>query len=135
MWSRRLKVARPVRMVAASCCRSPMAFSMRALTLFSTSLMEVKAGPAGAAVCSVFISGLVNERTDRLAHRHTHYIAAGIQIENNNRKLVVPAHGDGSGVHDGQRLGQDFQVRNFTVHHGVGELQGILIVDAIDAGG
>src|ERR1039457_3935345 len=123
------------RMVAASCCRSPMSFSMRTLTLFSTSLMDWKAGPAGAAVCSVFISGLVNERTDGLAHRHTHYIAARVQIENNNRKLVVPAHGNGSGVHDGQRLGQDFQVRNFTVHHGAGELQGVLIVHSIHAGG
>src|SRR5580700_1787147 len=61
-------------MVAASCCRSPIAFSMRALTLFSTSLIELKAGPAGAAVCSVFIIGLVDERTDGLAHRHTHYM-------------------------------------------------------------
>src|SRR6266700_5141066 len=98
MWSRRLSVARPVRIDAISCCRSEIAFSIRVLMFASTSFTEANAGPLVAAGCSVFIARCLRERVrlmnhsaDGLTHRHTHYIAYHIQIENDNRQLVFPA--------------------------------------------
>src|SRR2546421_4040612 len=98
-------------MVAISCCRSVTAFSMRPLMLASASRTELKTCPAAGGCGSVFIE-LMNERADGYSGRHTHYIATGRQIENNNRKLVIPAHGDGGGVHHPQALGQHFLIRN-----------------------
>src|SRR4029077_1606377 len=96
-----LNDARPVRIVAISCCRSESALSILVLILASTSFTEVNTGPLGAACCSVFIAKylrnvvrLVNHSTDGFTHRHTHDIAWRVQIENQNRKLVVAAHGD-----------------------------------------
>src|SRR5208282_5872061 len=105
MLSSRLMEARPVRMVAIACCKSLTAFSMRLLELASISLTELKACPARAEG-SVFISVLVNERADRFSGRHTHYIASCIQIENNDREVVIAAHGHGRSVHHTQALGQ-----------------------------
>src|SRR5580704_7241274 len=104
MWSRIPNEARPVRMEAISCCKSPRAFSMRVLMFPSTSFTELNVGPLGAACGSVFISGspkirLVNQSSDGLAHRHTHYIASRVQIENDNRQPVIAAHGDRGCVH------------------------------------
>src|ERR1035438_1234410 len=80
MLSRMLNDARPVRIVAMSCCRSESAFSILVLTLASTSFTEVNTGPLGAACCSVFIAKclrkalrLMNHSTDGFTHRHTHY--------------------------------------------------------------
>src|ERR1035441_10223490 len=75
-----LNDARPVRIVAMSCCRSESAFSILVLMLASTSFTEVNTGPLGAACCSVFIAKclrkalrLMNYSTDGFTHRHTHY--------------------------------------------------------------
>src|ERR1035441_2445198 len=75
-----LNDARPVRIVAMSCCRSESAFSILVLMLASTSFTEVNTGPLGAACCSVFIAKclrralrLMNHSTDGFTHRHTHY--------------------------------------------------------------
>src|ERR1039457_1732897 len=94
-----LNDARPVRIVAMSCCRSESAFSILVLMLASTSFTEVNTGPLGAACCSVFIAKclrkalrLMNYSTDGFTHRHTHYIAWRVQIENDNRQLVVTAN-------------------------------------------
>src|SRR5579885_2913051 len=99
-----LREARPVRMEAISCCKSVSAFSMRLFWPASISLTELKDCPAGAAECSVFIGALVNQRANGLPHRHTHYIAGPVQVENDDRQVVVPAHSDGSGIHHTQRL-------------------------------
>src|SRR5579863_10472655 len=105
MWSSRLTEARPVRMVAMACCKSLTAFSMRVLMLASISFTEVKTCPPAAECGSVFISALVDQRTDPFPHRHTHYIALDVEIENNDRELVVTAHGDGRSVHHSQTFG------------------------------
>src|ERR1035438_2226958 len=75
-----LNDARPVRIVAMSCCRSESAFSILVLMLASISFTEVNTGPLGAACCSVFIAKclrkalrLMNHSTDGLTHRHTNY--------------------------------------------------------------
>src|ERR1017187_10020348 len=75
-----LNDARPVRIVAMSCCRSESAFSILVLMLASISFTEVNTGPLGAACCSVFIAKclrkalrLMNHSTDGFTHRHTHY--------------------------------------------------------------
>src|SRR6202050_3314760 len=109
--------ARPVRMDAISCCKSATAFSMRACRFASTSLEVLNVWPPAAAGCgSVFINAespgmqLFDYSADGFAHRHTHYIACCIQIENNNRQLVGLAHGDGGGVHHGQALRKHFPV-------------------------
>src|ERR1035438_998526 len=75
-----LNDARPVRIVAMSCCRSESAFSILVLMLASTSFTEVNTGPLGVACCSVFIAKclrkalrLVNHSTDGFTHRHTNY--------------------------------------------------------------
>src|ERR1035437_678849 len=101
MLSRMLNDARPVRIVAMSCCSSASAFSILVLRLASTSFTESNTGPLGAACCSVFISKclrkavrLMNHSADDFTHRHTHYIAYRVQIENDNRELIVAAHGD-----------------------------------------
>src|ERR1035437_1573601 len=80
MLSRMLNDARPVRIVAMSCCRSASAFSILVLRLASTSFTESNTGPLGAACCSVFIAKclrnavrLMNHGTDGFSHRHTHY--------------------------------------------------------------
>src|SRR6185312_4473441 len=126
-------------MEAISCCKSERALSIRVFTFVSTSLTELNAVAAGAAVGSVFIRKvseiLVNHGADGFPHRHTHYISWRIQIENENWKLVIPAHGDGSGVHDRKGAGEHFDVGDLIITDGVGELEGIFIVDAIDASG
>src|SRR5580704_94445 len=84
---------------------------------------------------TVFITfALMDQGSDGLAHRHTHYIAEHIQIENHDRKLVVTAHGDGRSVHHRQSFGQHFQVADLFVLHGVRIAQRIFVVDAIHAG-
>src|SRR5215471_17758520 len=135
MWSRRLSVARPVRIEAISCCRSETAFSILVLRFASTSFTEVNAGPLVAAGCSVFIAKslralvqLVNHGADGLTHRHTHYIAYRVQIENDNRELVIPAHGDGSGIHNAQSPGKHFQITDLRKFHRVGIFERILVV-------
>src|ERR1017187_1219430 len=76
----------------------------------------------------------MNHGADGFAHGYSHYIAGGVQIENDNRQLVVPAHGDGGRVHHAQALGEHLEVGDLGVPDGlVGELQRIAIVDAIDA--
>src|SRR5450759_5402567 len=72
--------ARPVRIVAMSCCRSESTFSILVLRFASTSFTELNTGPLGAACCSVFIEKclrnavrLMNHGTDGFTHRHTHY--------------------------------------------------------------
>src|SRR5258706_9771531 len=105
MWSRMPSVARPVRIEAISCCKSARAFSMRVLTLASTSLTVTNVVAAGAAGGSGFIRmppisiGLLDHCADGFAHRHTHYISTVVQIENDDRQLVIAAHRDGRGVH------------------------------------
>src|SRR5450759_3284004 len=109
--------ARPVRIVAMSCCRSESTFSILVLRFASTSFTELNTGPLGAACCSVFITKclrnavrLVNHSADGFTHRHTHYIAYRVQIENDNRELVVAAHGDRGGVHHPEGARQHFEV-------------------------
>src|SRR3954454_15224911 len=126
MLSSRPSEARPVRIEAISCCRSATAFSILFLMLASISFTEVNAGPLGAACCSVFIAKclrnavrLMNHSADGFTHRHTHYIAYRVQIENDDRELVVAAHGDGGGVHHTQSLRKHFQIGDF------GELDGV----------
>src|ERR1035438_10372472 len=132
-----LNDARPVRIVAMSCCRSESAFSILVLMLASTSFTEVNTGPLGAACCSVFIAKclrkalrLMNHSTDGFTHRHTHYIACCIQIENNNRQLIVAAHGDRGSVHHAERPRQYFLVGDFGISNGVWELERVLVVDS-----
>src|SRR5471032_2608232 len=121
-------------MDAMSCCKSEIAFSIRVLMLAATSLTELNDGPLGAAA-SVFIMRclrrLMNHSADGLAHRHTHYIACYIQIENQDGQLVVPAHGDRSGVHHSEPFRKHFQVGDFRVLDGLSELQRVHVVNAI----
>src|SRR5271169_5396860 len=119
-----LNDARPVRIVAISCCRSESAFSILVLMLASTSFTELNTGPLGAACCSVFIAKclrdalrLMNYSTDGFTHRHTHYIALRVQIENDNRELIVAAHGDRSSIHHPQRARQYLQIGDFGELH------------------
>src|SRR5215472_6637224 len=116
MLSSRLMAARPVRMDAISCCRSVIALSMRVFMLASTSFAFVKIWVAAGGCASVFMALSlrnlaqeepalrVNHGADGLAHRHSHYIACCIQIENDNREFVVPAHCDRCGIHYSQAL-------------------------------
>src|ERR1700679_3539894 len=102
--------ARPVRMLAMACCKSDSTLSMRVLEWVSSSLTFLKVWFVGAAG-SGFIwdsrdhanlrnhQNLRNECSDGLAHRHTHYIAVRVQIENHDGKLVIAAHGYGGGIH------------------------------------
>src|SRR5260370_24085221 len=106
MLSSRLTEARPVRTPAISCCKSESAFSMRMLAWVSTSLTVLKAWADAGAGGSFFIVGSMNHRSDGLAHRHTHYIAVDIQIENDDGEGVVAAHCHRRGIHDAQRLGR-----------------------------
>src|ERR1019366_522853 len=92
--------------------------------------------------CSVFIAKclrkalrLMNHSTDGFTHRHTHYIAYRVQIENDNRQLVVAAHGDRSCVHHAKRPRQHFLIGDLGISYGVGELERVFVVDAVDAGG
>src|SRR6185369_7499742 len=108
MLSKMLTEARPVRILAISCCRSVSALSIRALALFSTSRTLVK---LCVGACSGFIS--VNEGSDGLSHRHTHYISTDVQIENDDRQLVLAAHRDGRSIHDFQILGEHVGIADF----------------------
>src|ERR1035437_4860338 len=115
-----LNDARPVRIVAMSCCRSESALSILVLMLASTSFTELNTGPLGAACCSVFIAKclrnalrLMNHSTYYLTHRHTHYIAWRIQIENDDREFVVAAHGNRGSVHHPEGARQHFEVGDF----------------------
>src|ERR1035438_619467 len=108
--------------------------------LASTSFTELNTGPLGAACCSVFIAKclrnalrLMNYSTDGFTHRHTHYIAWRIQIENDDGQLIVAAHGDGGSVHDPEGARQYLQVRDFGELHRVRELKRVLVVDAVHA--
>src|SRR3954447_1505583 len=86
MWSRRPRVARPVRIVAISCCRSASAFSMRVLTFVSTSLTDMNVVAAGAADGSVFMRRSPNRhytmrrrypwRMDSIEHAAQHLVDA-----------------------------------------------------------
>src|ERR1035438_7311401 len=67
-----LNDARPVRIVAMSCCRSESAFSILVLMLASISFTELNTGPLGAACCSVFIAMCL-----RNAWRLMNYSAGG----------------------------------------------------------
>src|SRR6267378_8517358 len=113
MLSCRLTEARPVRTPAISCCRSLSAFSMRVLAWASTSLTLWKEWADAGTGGSFFIVGSMNHSSDGLAHRHTHYIAVDVQIENNDREGVVAAHGYRRGVHDAECLREHFQVSHF----------------------
>src|SRR5436190_16137582 len=117
MLSSRPREARPVRIEAISCCRSANAFSILVLMLASISFTEVNAGPLGAACCSVFIAKclrnavrLMNHSADGFTHRHTHYIAYRVQIENDDGELVIAAHGNRRRIHHAESLGKHFQV-------------------------
>src|SRR5450756_913208 len=121
-----LNDARPVRIVAMSCCRSASAFSILVLRLASTSFTESNTGPLGAACCSVFIAKclrnavrLMNHGADGFTHRHTHYIAWRIQIEHDDRVRVVAAHGDRGSFHHPEGSRQHLKVRDFGKFHGV----------------
>src|SRR3954453_14786243 len=114
-----LNDARPVRIVAISGCRSESAFSILVLIFASTSFTEVNTGPLGAACCSVFIAKclrnvvrLMNYSTDGFTHRHTHYIACRVQIENDNREPVVAAHSDRGCIHYSEGPRQHLEVRD-----------------------
>src|ERR1700737_1630394 len=130
MLSSRLTEARPVRTPAISCCRSESAFSMRVLAWVSTSLMFWKAWVDAGAEGSFFIVGSMNYSSDGLAHRHTHYIAVDVQIENHDGESVVAAHGHGRGIHDAERLGEHLQVSHFRVTDRLREFQWVLVIDA-----
>ena len=78
---------------------------------------------------------LANHGANGFAHRHSHYIASDFEIKDHDRHMIVAAHGDGRGVHHGERFGKDFGIADFVVANGVGMLFGIFVVDAIDAGG
>src|SRR5208283_6238668 len=77
----------------------------------------------------------MNHGADGFAHGYSHYIAGCIQIENDNRQLVVPAHGDSGRVHHAQALGQHLEVGDLGEPDGLGELQRVAVIDAVDAGG
>src|SRR5262245_38593500 len=95
MESKILTDARPVRMLAISCCRSVSDFSIRPLAWFSTSRTFAKELLAAG---SGFIS-LVDESSGRRPQRHTHYISANIQTEIDDREAVIPAHRHRRGIH------------------------------------
>src|SRR5947208_3383794 len=90
---------------------------------------------ARSARSEILFSYSVDQCADVFTHRHSHYIPGGIQIENPNGQPVVAAHGNGGGIHHAQVFGQDLQIAHLVVHYGVGELERVLIVDAVDAGG
>ena len=71
-------------------------------------------------------------RADGLTHRHTHYIACDIQIENDNRQLIVPAHGNRRGVHNSQALRKHLKVRDIGVANGIGKLERIFVLNAVN---
>src|ERR1700682_1351083 len=123
MLSSRLTEARPVRTPAISCCRSPSALSMRVLAWASTSLTLWKEWADAGAGGSFFIVGSMNYSSDGLAHRHTHYIAVDVQIENDDGEGVVAAHGHRRGIHDAERLGEHLQVSYFGVADRLREFQ------------
>src|ERR1035437_9236246 len=77
-----LNDARPVRIVAMSCCRSESAFSILVLMLASISFTELNTGPLGAACCSVFIAMCL-----RNAFRLMNYSADGFPID----ICIIPA--------------------------------------------
>src|ERR1017187_7328415 len=77
-----LNDARPVRIVAMSCCRSESAFSILVLMLASTSFTELNTGPLGAACCSFFIAMCL-----RNAFRLMNYSADGFPID----ICIIPA--------------------------------------------
>ena len=56
---------------------------------------------------------------DRLAHRHPHYIAVCVEVENQDRQRIVAAHCHGRGVHHGKILCQHITVADFAEEGGV----------------
>src|SRR3954453_896843 len=127
MLSSRPRDARPVRIEAISSCRSATAFSILVLMFASISFTEPNVEPPGAAACcSVFIAKclrnalrLMNHSADGFSHRHTHYIAYRIQIENDDGELIVAAHGNRGRVHHAERLREHLKVRDFREFHRV----------------
>src|ERR1051325_2340066 len=65
-----------------------------------------------------------NYSADRFTHRHSHYIAISVQIENYYRQLVIPAHGDGSGIHDPERQREHLSVANLLELNGIRKVRG-----------
>ena len=76
----------------------------------------------------------MDQSSDGLAHRHTHYIAECIQIENHNGELIIAAHGDCRGIHDSEGFGEHLQVGDLAVADRIREAERVLIVDAVHAG-
>src|ERR1700733_3249573 len=76
---------------------------------------------------------LVNECPDGFAHAHTHYIAEHIQIENQDRKLVVAAHGHRRRVQHLQGFRQHVVIADFRKQDGVVVPQRILVIDSVYA--
>src|SRR5690606_30449981 len=86
--------------------------------------------------CSGFIgSGSGDQRSDGLAHRHTHYIATDVEVKDSDGQVVVAAHGDGGGIHDAEVAAQDFGEADAFEAHGVRVLLRILVIHAVHAGG
>src|ERR1035438_6631412 len=149
MLSKTLTEARPVRMLDISCCRSITALSMRAFAPTSTSFTLLKVLLA-AAGCSGFMTfvlkigsfllGIVlqdrtsmDESSNGFSHRHSHYIAADVQIKHHDRQMIVAAHGNRRCVHYPQIARQDIGVTNLGEPDRVLVGQGIFVVDAVDA--
>src|SRR3954452_5493654 len=97
-------------MLAMACCRSDRTLSMRVLEWASSSLTFLKVWLVGAGSGFITLLALGNQCSDGLTHRHTHYIAVHIQIEDNDGQFVVAAHGYGRGVHHAQVFRQDLGV-------------------------
>src|ERR1035441_3030989 len=107
-----LNDARPVRIVAMSCCRSESAFSILVLMLASISFTELNTGPLGAACCSVFIAMCLRNAFRLVSHL----------IERRGRtvivhpKVVQNAQRRSSGANRGHVV---LQVRERLFHSGV----------------
>ena len=129
-----------MRMLAISCCRSAQRFFHARLGAgFHFFHVLESAGwslVVRSSSCSWFHQSLVNQRPDRLAHRHSHYIAVDVQIENHDRQMIVPAHGDRGGIHHPQDCASAHRSSRFPGTRTASACcQRIFVVDAVDARG
>src|ERR1017187_1794609 len=80
-------------------------------------------------------SPLIDQRADALSHHHALNVAALIEVEDDDRQVVLAAKRDGGGIHYPQPQPQHVHVADLVEHGGVLYQHRIVGVDSVNLGG
>src|SRR5581483_2980153 len=75
-----------------------------------------------------------DQRSDLLPRQHAPNISASVQVEDDDREIVIFAHGNGGGVHDLETLFEHIHVADLVELLGILHDHGVGIVNTVHFG-